>query len=124
MNIDQNLDPCKNYVSQIVKLDKFINQRKLFNESSKFLGVEKAGSMFHSLNMIDINYWKSLQHKGMNLRLLEQTCCLDRFNVNFDGKSMFHIFASKPEIIDMIAQKFRYEKLNQRISEKQMSLAL
>jgi hypothetical protein len=98
-------------------LHELINQRKLYEDNTVFLGVEKPGSMFYSLNRIDINYWKSMQYFCMDKNIIEKTITIDRFNLTFNGKSLFHYFASKADIIEVVLNLYKYEKLNNRITK-------
>ena len=38
---------------------KFDNQKKLSSDNSILIGVEGAGSLYHSLSKMDILYWKN-----------------------------------------------------------------
>ena len=124
-NVDQILDPeCVSYVKQQNNIIDFYNQKKVYEDQQKFLGIEKAHCLFYSLSRMDILLWQNLNMMGETLDLIKRTTTLDSFNLCFSGISLFHYFASNSNVIDIISQKYILAKSNDAIEGTQMTLPL
>ena len=81
-------------------INDFFNQRKLYEDSSKFLGVEKAFCLYYPLSRMDLLLWQNINVLGERGDLIQQTCTIQQFNLVIDGISLFHYFADNSEIIE------------------------
>jgi hypothetical protein len=52
-------------------IDDFFNQRKLYEDSSKFLGVEKAQCLFYPLSRMDLLLWANINELGEKPELIQ-----------------------------------------------------
>lgn len=64
------LDPsCISYNGQLRMLNSLYNQRKVYQDGMKFLGVEKASSLFYPLCRMDLILWRDINVLGENADL-------------------------------------------------------
>jgi hypothetical protein len=56
-NVNQNLTTSQNYTKQLKMIVDFYNQRKIYEDNSKFLGVEKAHCLFYPYSRMDLLLW-------------------------------------------------------------------
>jgi len=58
VNMNQMLDhSCISYSKQIRNINQIYNQRKIFHDNQRFLGVETASCLYYPLSHMDILYW-------------------------------------------------------------------
>jgi hypothetical protein len=57
-------------------INDFFNQRKLYEDSSKFLGVEKAFCLYYPLSRMDLLLWENINVLGEKADLIQQTCTI------------------------------------------------
>lgn len=105
-------------------INDFFNQRKVYIDNQKFLGVEKASSLFYPLSKMDLILWRDINDLGEKAELIKQTCSLIQFNIVIDGTSLFHYFADNSDLIEQIHQRYQYEKLNGSLSTIDSTLPL
>lgn len=99
-NVNQNIDPgIVSYSKQLKCIIDLFNQRKVFEDNKRYLGVEKAHCLYYDLSKIDILLWKNLCELGEDPELISDSSTLDNLNLCFDGVSLFHYFAPYSEII-------------------------
>jgi hypothetical protein len=68
----------------------------------KFLGVEKASSLYYPSNRMELILWRDINTLGEEADLIKNSCSLDNCNIVIDGVSLFHYFADNAELIDSI----------------------
>ena len=57
-SVDQQLDRTStSYLSQLNQINNLFNQRKIYQDQSRFLGVEKPACLFYPLCRIDLILW-------------------------------------------------------------------
>ena len=124
-NVNQHLDPREvSYTKQIQNINELYNQQKVFEDHTKFLGIEKAHIMFYDLSKIDILLWKNLCDLNENPHIVEKSCTLEQFNLCFHGASLFHYFAASSEIIEIIIRKIAMESSIRELSASDKMLPL
>lgn len=82
------------------------NQRKVFQDGMKFLGVEKASSLFYPLCRMDLILWRDINALGEEADLIEKSCTVEDCNIVIDGISLFHYFADNSDLIEAIHTLF------------------
>ena len=124
-NVDQNIDYSHvECFKQIKCIQQFSNQRKLYEDNEKFLGVEKAHCLFYDLSKMDVMIWKNLEDKGNQLSQIKQSTSIDSFNCKFNGSSLFHHFANNYHIIQLILEKIEMESDIRTLSATEKTLPL
>jgi hypothetical protein len=78
------------------------NQRKIFQDNTKFLGVEKPAALFYPLCRIDLILWLNMVELGEDSDLIMQSCSVENCNIIVDGVSLLHYFADNADIIEKI----------------------
>ena len=86
-------------------LDQFYNQRKVFEDNKKFLGIEEANCLYNDLTRMDIVLWKDINAIGESPELISKSCSINSLNLCFCGMSLFHYFAPNANIIDVFRNK-------------------
>ena len=125
MNVNQGIDTCcVSYSKQLRYLDRLFNQRKLFEDNRKFLGVEKAHSLFFDLSRMDVLLWKDINAIGESAELINSSCTIDSLNLCFGGVSLFHYFAPDANIIEVIRNKMVSESQGKALSRTERTLPL
>lgn len=76
-NVNQNLDKSTSYGKQLKMIVDFYNQRKVYEDNSKILGVEKAYCLFYPLNRMDLLLWCNINLLGEKAQLIQQTCSIE-----------------------------------------------
>ena len=105
--VDQKLDPqCTSYNAQLKMVTDLFNQRKIYQDGMKFLGVEKASCLFYPLSRMNLILWRDINLLGEDADLIKGSCSLDDCNIVIDGISLFHYFADNSELIESIHQMF------------------
>lgn len=105
-NVNQYIDTSVvNYNKQLGNLEKLNNQRKLFDDDRKFLGIEKANCLFFENTRMDIALWRDLNAHGESPELIRDSCSIDQMNIGFNGASLFHYFALNAHVIDVMRHK-------------------
>lgn len=125
VNVDQNLDTgCTSYNKQLNMINDSFNQRKLFRDNSKFLGVEKAQCLYYPLSKMDLLLWQNINILGEKSELIAETCTLKQFNLVIDGISLFHYFADNAALIAQVKQRYDIEMQNGTMSGTDQTLPL
>jgi hypothetical protein len=88
------------------------NQRKIYQDGMKFLGVEKASSIYYPLNRMELILWRDINLLGEDADLIKGSCTLDNCNIVVDGTSLFHYFADNSELIESIHSMYINAKEN------------
>lgn len=101
---------------QLKFLDQLFNQRKLFEDNRKFLGIEKAQCLYFELTRMDVLLWKDINAIGESAELINKSCSIDSLNIGFSGVSLFHYFAPNANIIEVIRNKMVTESQGKILS--------
>ena len=124
-NVNQLVDiKAVSYSKQLNLIDKICNQRKLFEDNSKFLGIEKPHELFFNLTRIDILLWKGINAVGETPELVDLLSNIDSLNHSFGGVSLFHYFAKDAKIIQVINNKMLKESSSGELSRTERTLPL
>ena len=124
-NMNQNLNvEGQSYVKQLKMINDFFNQRKVYEDNSRFLGVEKAHTLFYPLSRMDLLLWADINELGDKPELILQCCSLKQFNLVIDGNSLFHYFADNSELIEQIHTRYTIEKQNESLDKVDKTLPL
>ena len=125
VNVFQGIDPCcTSYAKQLRCLDQLYNQRKLFEDNRKFLGIEKANCLYFDLSRMDVLLWRDINAVGESAELISSCCTIDSLNLSFGGVSLFHYFAPDANIIEAIRNKMLQEAQGAGLSRTQRTLPL
>ena len=81
-------------------INDFYNQRKVYKDNSKFLGVERACCLYYPLSRMDIMLWQNINVLGEKPELIQKTCTLRQCNLVIDGTTLFHYFADNSNLIE------------------------
>ena len=73
---------------------------------------------------MDILYWRDISDLSDDVEIIKKTFNLEKVNLNFQNKSLFHYFASNPEVIQLFFDRFMLEKANNQISQTTKFLPL
>lgn len=73
---------------------------------------------------MNVIYWRDINKLGENADIIKSTFCLDWFNLNFNGTSLFHYFAPNSEVIKAIFDQYALEKANDKMSCSEVYLPL
>jgi hypothetical protein len=56
--VNQNLNPtCVSYTKQLNNITNMFNQRKIYQDGAKFLGIERPSVIFYPLSRMDLVLW-------------------------------------------------------------------
>ena len=102
----------------------FYNQRKVYEDNSKILGIEKAYCLFYPLNRMDLLLWNDINMLGEKAELIQKTCSIEQFNIVIDGISLFHYFADNSELIEQIHDRYNDNKQNNTFKGTDITLPL
>ena len=69
------------------------------------MGIENAHCIFYDLSRMDILLWKNICELGEDLEMIKNSVSLDNFNLVFDSISLFHYFAARTDILEIIKNK-------------------
>ena len=76
-NVNQNLNVLQvSYTKQLNSINNFFNQRKVYIDNQKILGVEKANCIFYPVSRMDLILWKDINVLGEKAELIQETCSL------------------------------------------------
>jgi hypothetical protein len=90
----------------------------------KFLGVEKASSLFYPLNRMELILWRDINVLGEDASLIESSCTLDNCNIVIDGISLFHYFADNADLIESIHTMYMNAKSNGKLTASNETMPL
>lgn len=76
-NVNQNLEKSRSYMKQLEMIVQFYNQRKVYEDNSKILGVEKAYCLFYPLNRMDLLMWENMNFLGEKAELIQKACSIE-----------------------------------------------
>ena len=76
-NVNQNLDRCSSYMKQLSMIVDFYNQRKVYEDNSRILGVEKAHCLFYPLTRMDLLMWENINALGEKAELIQKACSIE-----------------------------------------------
>lgn len=85
----------------------FVNQRKIFEDGSRALSIDKANILNFPLSRMDILFWMNIDDLGSDAQIINDNTSLAQFNMVYDGYSLFHYFAGNVALIEMIHAKFK-----------------
>lgn len=74
------------------------------------LSLEKSILLNLPYSRMDLLYWINIIELGENTDLIIENTDLKKFNQIFDEHSLFHYFASNPEVIEAICKQYRSEE--------------
>jgi hypothetical protein len=86
---------------------KWRDQRKIFDDGSKYLNIEEQHKLQYAYTRRDLAFWRDIEEQGNNVKLIEDNSNLDQFMQIFCEYSLFHKFAENVDIIEMIHRKFK-----------------
>ena len=86
------------------------NQRKVFWDFTKFLGVENASCLNTSLSYMDILLWHNIDAQNSNPATVAKIVSLKDANISFNSISLMHFYSGNSDIIDVFANLFFLEK--------------
>lgn len=113
VNVDQGVDTSvQSYSKQCKMINEYFNQRKIYHDQQRFLGIEKACCLYYPLSRMDILLWQNINVLGESKDVIRQTCTLQQMNLVFDGISLFHYFADNAEVIEEFRNRFINDKAN------------
>ncbi len=73
--------------------DKYINQRKIWKDSTKSLNIDRSNIMAFPLSRMDLIFWSNITDMGNRVSDMKNNVSIERFNVVYNGISLFHHFA-------------------------------
>lgn len=112
-NVDQGLDTSSvSYSKQLEMINQFINQRKVYKDNQKFLGIEKPSCLYYPLSRMDILLWQNIVSIGDDIDAMNTCIDCSMINLVIDGETLFHYYAGNAEAIEIFQKKF-----NQRAIE-------
>ena len=88
------------------------------------MGIEKANCIYYNHSRIDVVLWKDIQQNGETKEIIKDSVRLMDFNLIFDSYSMFHYFADKPDIIELIKDLISEAKMHRKLTEQELTLPL
>jgi hypothetical protein len=100
------------------------NQRKVYQDGMKFLGIEKPACLFYPLSRIDLLLWTNISHLGEDADLIHQSCTVGNCNIVIDGVSLLHHFADDSDLIEKIQLMYNTDKANGKLSESDDTMPL
>lgn len=71
-----------------------------------------------------MQFWRDVYRQRNNPKLLQETVTLESFMLNFNGQSMFHLFASNAEMIQIVYDKYMVAKANDTLTVAQYKMPL
>ena len=88
-------------------ITKFRQQRKIFENSSRFLGIDHPNMIYFPTTRLDILFWKSMVDLGEDAKTIMENASLDKFTHVYNGNSLFHYFSQNVEVMEMLNKKFK-----------------
>ena len=58
--------------------------------------------MYYDLSRMDILLWKNISELGEDKNMIAHSVSLDSFNLLFDSISLFHYFAPRADVLELI----------------------
>ena len=71
--MNQGLDVETNYSKQLSGINEFYNQRKIYYDNAKFLGIEQANCLYFPLCHMDLLIWQNIQAQGEDPEIIDKT---------------------------------------------------
>lgn len=93
-------------------------------DGQRFLGVEKANSLFFPFSRTDILIWRNITSSGNTTNQDYDACTLSQFNIVVNGYSMFHYFAENSIVVEMFCKKYLQAKRNNELKDTESNLPL
>ena len=88
------------------------------------MGIEKAHCLYYDLSRIDILLWKNISELGEDLEMIKASVSIDSFNLVFDSISLFHYFAARTDILEIIKNKLESECHHRELTITEKSIPL
>jgi len=80
--------------------------------------------LYFDASRIDILLWKNLQEQGELKQMVKESVSLESFNMAFNSCSLFHYFAHKPHVIQLIYDLYESEKSFRKLKPSEEYLPL
>ena len=103
---------------------KYAQCRKVYQDSSRFLGLEQQNLLNFPLTRMDILLWKCIVDLGNKPQLILENTELYQLSQTFDNNSLFHHFASYIDVMEMIHERFKDTKLSNGFGPKEENIPL
>lgn len=84
----------------------YINQRKMYKDSSRYLCVEQPNLLCFSSNKRELTMWTNISDKQLTEQMIDANTDIEMYSRIFQNQSLFHHFSFNSEIIGVIEQKF------------------
>lgn len=81
---------------------KYLNQRKIFWDTSRYLSLEQPNTLFIPQTRRDLSFWKSIASKNEDIGTIAENTEFRQFNQVFGGHTLFHHFAKDRKVIEML----------------------
>ena len=107
----------RNFRKQLEKIEVLSNQKKIFWDNSKFLGVEKPHCLYRSVSKLEILIWQgidNLRNRPEDIKKIN----LSDMNIKFNSCSLFHFYSWSSDIISVISKKYFDEKNNGTLTQE------
>ena len=104
----------------------FVNQRKIYEDGSRALSIDRANILNFPLSRMDILFWMNIVELGRDADVIAENTTLAQFAKVYNGYSLFHYFSSNVSVIEMIHARYKqaYEDGVLKDEEKYMPLVL
>lgn len=104
----------------------FKQQRKIYEDSSRFLCIDQPNLLVLPASRFDLLLWRCIIDLGEKSQDIHENTTLSQFNKVFNNNSLFHYFAQKVDVIDVLNKKYKEAKENNQLTaeDKDMPLVL
>ena len=103
---------------------KYVNQRKIFEDGSRALSIDRANILNFPLSRMDILFWMNIEELGKDAELIAQNTVLSQFDMVYDGYSLFHYFASNVAVIEMIHRRYKQAQEDGVLKQEEKNMPL
>ena len=73
---------------------------------------------------MNLLFWKNISDLGEDVEMIRDNSQLADFNRVYDSYSLFHYFASKVDVIEMIHNRFKDAIENNQLTDKDKNMPL
>ena len=84
----------------------YTQQRKVFYNSTRYLGINNPNAINLAANRIDLLFWASIQYYGNDFEMISRNLQVRNMNIIYNGYSLYHYFVENQNIMQFICNMY------------------